>query len=604
MIRYFVYYFRIIDIIYSVFAILFTFFLGSIIWGSGYASPLFVEQLCTIELKEIDTLFHSAVAGIIKTYNIPSTGLDGIPFLPYHWGSHWIFAQFSSLINVSALQFYNLCYPIIFIPLFFKCFFMFIINIRKYKKISIGFGWLFYLVIIFVFIHFLSNISRASIVSESYFVGLTFTFLILAIIIELIDNIIERKKHLSYIENIFIIILLPIILGFIVLTKISIGYILLGLYGYLFLRVKLFKTLQLTISFIISFILFSLIYFYTAKTVGGISAGINIFNTLNAFLRFGSISFIVHYIWVLSFIVLYLYKKGIRTFGELKKSFLSKNIMELEFLVVILVLGLFPGLVLDFRGSGAEFYFFNIQYWIGLGLFLAYLPYFINDDQWLVRLKVKNIKTYFIMFIFFCLTIEISKGYFKDVKENIKYYFYVRQSIIDGEKYPLDRYNGKQLISKALNYHKSNNVFKSLVAYSKLSQSALDGNYGYKLLQIIKDYDRLELSQKRKTCIYIPKTNRVFWDMQTFSRYDGTPFIVPALSGIAMIDGLPDYLSPISRRARGYNVYNKDYNDKNPENYTDLNLEQVKSLAQLKGFSRIIKIGYYNNEFVVEEIEI
>ena len=114
IIRYLVYYFKFIDIIYSVFAILFAFFLGSIVWGAGYTSPLIVEQLGTIQLKEIDTLYHAAVTGMIKTYNIPSTGLNGIPFLPYHWGSHWIIAQFSYLVNVSALQFYNICFPIIF----------------------------------------------------------------------------------------------------------------------------------------------------------------------------------------------------------------------------------------------------------------------------------------------------------------------------------------------------------------------------------------------------------------------------------------------------------------------------------------------------------
>ena len=46
---------------------IFAFFLCSVVWENlDYKSPLFLEQLSTFELKEIDILFHSAVAGIIK----------------------------------------------------------------------------------------------------------------------------------------------------------------------------------------------------------------------------------------------------------------------------------------------------------------------------------------------------------------------------------------------------------------------------------------------------------------------------------------------------------------------------------------------------------
>jgi hypothetical protein len=40
--------------------------------------------------------------------------------------------------------------------------------------------------------------------------------------------------------------------------------------------------------------------------------------------------------------------------------------------------------------------------------------------------------------------------------------------------------------------------------------------------------------------LYIPKTNRTYWDMRQLG--DGaTPFIAPALAGLPMVEGLPEY---------------------------------------------------------------
>jgi hypothetical protein len=50
----------------------------------------------------------------------------------------------------------------------------------------------------------------------------------------------------------------------------------------------------------------------------------------------------------------------------------------------------------------------------------------------------------------------------------------------------------------------------------------------------------MPLSQKRSSILFIPKSNRQFWDLLhgPFWPLEG-PLIAPALSGIAMIDGLP-----------------------------------------------------------------
>jgi hypothetical protein len=94
----------------------FSLWVTGIIWGTGYffparsqywvfLNPLFVERIY-VGGAHLDTLFHASISQMIETYGIPSTGLDGLPYLHYHFGSHWIFAQFSKLIHMDPINFY------------------------------------------------------------------------------------------------------------------------------------------------------------------------------------------------------------------------------------------------------------------------------------------------------------------------------------------------------------------------------------------------------------------------------------------------------------------------------------------------------------------
>ena len=84
-------------------------------WGIGYQNPLLVEGIC-FGHAQIDTLYHATIANMIRTYGVPSTGLDGLPYILYHVGSHWLFARLSNLINIPVIDFYNRAYAVIFVP--------------------------------------------------------------------------------------------------------------------------------------------------------------------------------------------------------------------------------------------------------------------------------------------------------------------------------------------------------------------------------------------------------------------------------------------------------------------------------------------------------
>ena len=65
--------------------------------------------------------------------------------------------------------------------------------------------------------------------------------------------------------------------------------------------------------------------------------------------------------------------------------------------------------------------------------------------------------------------------------------------------------------------------------------------------------DHLTLSEKQRTRLFIPETNRSYWDLFTLKNghINGAPFVAPALSGLAMIYGVP----PDSGTAYAFDAY-------------------------------------------------
>lgn len=65
----------------------------------------------------IDTLYHVAIASMIKIHHVVSHGLHGLGPLEYHFGSHLFMAAASNLGFMSAFQAYNYFFAFLCIPL-------------------------------------------------------------------------------------------------------------------------------------------------------------------------------------------------------------------------------------------------------------------------------------------------------------------------------------------------------------------------------------------------------------------------------------------------------------------------------------------------------
>ena len=102
-----------------------------------------------------------------------------------------------------------------------------------------------------------------------------------------------------------------------------------------------------------------------------------------------------------------------------------------------------------------------------------------------------------------------------------------------GDKYRLTTRKYK-LDLVQLRYSNVLNAFKIL-----LNVNPLESNFSneYKLITYLYNLGELPNSYKKETALYIPKNMYVYWDLSCDSHMP--PFVAPAITNMAMIDGMP-----------------------------------------------------------------
>lgn len=112
----------------------------SITWGSGYASLRWRDLLMTGYVSR-DVAFNATYAEMLITYGRASTGLDGLPYMPYHFASHLLAGALATLTHTSALTIYHFVLPWLLPVLYITAFMMFVMALRPrtYWRTSVSF---------------------------------------------------------------------------------------------------------------------------------------------------------------------------------------------------------------------------------------------------------------------------------------------------------------------------------------------------------------------------------------------------------------------------------------------------------------------------------
>ncbi len=567
------------NLIFCFYAILFSILMVFIHSSNqGSTPPLVFEDLVT-EHKPGDTLFHCAIAQMIKTYGIPSTGLDGVPYAPYHFGSHFIFAQISKLINLNIFTFYRLGFITIFIPFLFNCILSFIVDLRKYfgypmENWNLKTDYKFWVILGVPFVGFLPirilnrlYTKEWILVSESYALGTSLLFIAASLLIYFFEKFKSERGSLKSSDLAFFILALPLLVGIMGLVKQSHSFLFIVILAYLFFRSGLHKNKILVFSSLIILTVSFLVYNLVTHRYSGVFKLV-FFDQIKRFVIADKINqpffwitlipgfYLVHFFWSWLYIALRLLEENIKKIADFKVAFKKRRTIDIEILFLLCLIGALPGILLKVRG-GVTIYFSDLQRWVAVSFLLSR---FYSFPLFYMKLETTRIKKVILFSLLFVAGVSFLSNIVISGKNTVERYITVRNS---------------------------------------LSNLSLDKNQKYKMYKTLVELDKIPLRDKRRTLLFIPKSNRLYWD--SLNPYT-IPLIGPALTGIAMVDGLSEV--PISSEFPlhqwAYYIYKVHSNSQSLAESTP---DKVYSKVLEKGFSKLIVIEYKNGETVVTKIQ-
>jgi len=594
-------YFRQINVPSFIVGLLLTIFystwLASLIWGVGYLHPLLFEGVF-FDFGHVDSLYHSAIVGMLKTYGVVSTGLDGVPYTAYHFGSHWIFAQLASLLKMRALTFYQLGFPVIFVPLFINAILLLILNVRRYVFSITDFYlwkdwklWMLFIVLqVGILPARLSGLIGSGMytryVSESYTVALTISLLLMA---SAIYFFLGKNRKSTLLEQYFLsLFVIPLVIGLIVLSKISIGFLMVVLATYLFWRIGLYKNVVFMLGGGIAFLVALVTVFFVLSphlvvNSSGNSLSINLINS-SLIDRCRSMPLLLlpfypllYFLFSLAFIGFRLCALKIVSLGDFFAAVRRRELVDVEILLVLCVFGFLPGVFLSIS-HGSDGYFTDFQDLIALIFLLAYLPKIWpgkNDSRILPRFFTWIILLPFVITVLFNAAARVHRV----LESNVNY----RLAIV-GKDIGLSSFNDlmKNLV-KSKDPRKVVELIKPLYSAGAIKKG-MSENKRFHAMQASIQLSSLPWTEKKKSLVY-----NVDASWYSLERRKHVPFIVPALTEIAVLDGLPPFGDKLVNYYYGGYCYEYYHLRQGPQSIADIKL--LCSKARSMGFSQLILLN-------------
>ena len=562
----------------------FSLWIVSVIWGGFHLRPGFIETLVVTKpyffdqgYQNADTLYHLSIAQMIKHYGVASTGLDGVPNVYYHYGSHWVMAQLSNFTGVHLVYLYNLGYPLIFITLFFNVFLQFVFRVQEWLFKKTDAGLLFTLLLLCIYIgvpHDLyagGLLGTSGLVNESFTISLTILFVFLHITMAFWQSG-ARHVYLFIILSIFFVIVAGIV-------KISTGFVLTALIGYLFLRFGLYRKLKYWFFVLLLLVSFLFTYFLTAETLPFGIRQIGMDEGFQQYLHFYRHTHTFEPVSWFGGFYLWLYATSILVFAlpsptdqtKIKYLWKSKMTLPAETSIVIALVGVVPSLVMAFIGTNSM-YFSGIQLFVAGAFVLAFVPLMTDKLQtWLTAVKAPlslSIQFVLVIGLLLLMYVEVRWHFNKMIKVNVQ----MRREILNIPVDPQWR----------VKYDHS-----TFEIFGRPVQQAYDtikfGRFISSLMELEKEVNSSKL---------------LFLNHQTLPadffrnvRCIETPFIAPAFSGHAMLDGL-SYRCEIG-------MYGYGYYQRNFTGVPDPSQSQICDMAMNKGFAQVMIFEETKNDFLL-----
>lgn len=579
--------------------------ISGVVWGRIYKNPLFFENLAATGVVHHDALFLQALANMLRTYGEASTGLNGLPYIPYHWGTPWMFAQWSNLLDCSLLDFYQLAFPVTMIPFFFGAVLALAAEVRCLRAERTGEGfshrWWFWPVFLAASIGVLpveamdtlavwtSNL----VISESYTVAVPVALLLASTAV-----LFYRAEGSTFLAGnhrpapsgiVYLLVVMPVGIVVLGLLKISLMVLAFGVAMYLALRLRFHRRLLGAAAMTLSAVLF--VGTYRMVSLPAHNEGLRSLDFLRDYVpeRWWIFFPFLQLFWSWVYVAVRLVEERTDTLGRLWSQIRNRQLLDVEAVVLVAIAGIAPALAMRIDG-GSAFYFSDVQRWLAVGLLLAIAGRRLDSPKRAVdgaagsrpavsraglpslgAIRIRRVAAVALA-IPFALTLLRNAAYWpkRFAQENSA----TRASIygpMNGSGIPAGIHGLPYL------------------ANSEILRDGLRKSRNYTVVNQLRLLGSMSRRERHRTVLFIPQSEHAYWGVLTRpGACSFSSLVAPALSSIAMIDGMPPFGCRLSR-FYGLGQYTPR---QRPQTAADESVENLCAKALADGFDRVLILRF------------
>lgn len=499
---------------------------GSTYWRSESEHLIVYPEAMLSGQVHADVLEQAAIVKMIDTYSVASTGLDGLVRIKYHTGSLWVAQALRRLCGLQALEFIAFGYGLLLVPLYvagiFCCGVVFRIVVQGNSERSPPLTfWIAGALAVFGLFPLVNDPNHwnfnATILNND---SLLFVFALsawLMAIAAMFYRCLQGSHQFTLSQKLGVALVLPGALALIGFVKISQIYMLLALPVYLCWRIKWLRTWPALLGLALA-VSVAAAEFYTET--GAVTANFSPLHFDRIHPEWVPYFFVVYFLWAWLFLFLWARVQSVNNLADMVQATRTGTSLPVEILFVTVIAGLAPYLLVDFHAP--NWMFFTQFHAVVAGIFTAAFVPRISPSHLAGRLRRGDISLAdaFALFVAVAVCGHVLMTTNGALYRMVKSAGEARAGIAG--KSPLD------WRSELRHFGRPPATWSPAIAMRR------------SLVQCLRTLDEKPSETKRTAALYIPKTNRVYWDMRQVGQ-GATPFIAPAESGMAMVDGVPEF---------------------------------------------------------------
>jgi hypothetical protein len=285
-----------------------------------------------------------------------------------------------------------------------------------------------------------------------------------------------------------------------------------------------------------------------------------------------------HLFWSFVYIVFRLREERLHTIGDLRHAALGGKITDVVVVAVVALAGWGAGEVLDIHG-GSAIYFSDVQRWLALSLMMATAWRWVAERR-AARVTGATRAVRLSTILVACLLIPISITI-----------------VLNAMRAPVTAARANIGLRRAF-LAQAGSSASSLANPNALSEG-LRRSPEYSLITSLRALDNMSPALKRKTAVFIPQSDSVFWHTwREPERCSYVPFLVPAVSGLALVDGM----APVDCDLTVQYGMSKYQRRATPQTSADVTPLALCVRANAKGFSRLIELSHTDSTHVTQRV--